>query len=394
MMRVRAGHILSGLGHSGVILWAVASGGMSAPVPQEPRTQPVQIVSLNDFLAATAITPPQAPQQEISAAQEVPEINDNSVVVPASLARPSQAKTTQIPKAKEADALPKKPAPLKPVTAELSQEVPDFSSPDALETLAALRPQLPDRVAIPKPAERIAPQASEAIAPPPPDFTDLRPPDRPEKPTLPSQEPTEKPGDQEKEEATTQIVTEAEEVQTPIDTRTLRPPLRPTNLTLPVDDLMPNEEVAITETPVENEVVEENSSDTLGSAISALLNEAVPEIASPSAEETRLIVGGAVQSILAQAAQCWRVDPGSEAAFVSIVLGMSMSRAGRIIPGTILLVESSSANVGATNFAFRAARQALLECQDKVGGYDLPLEYFEDWQELEVVFNPDFMRTL
>ena len=38
----------------------------------------------------------------------------------------------------------------------------------------------------------------------------------------------------------------------------------------------------------------------------------------------------------------------------------------------------------------QAARRAILRCQK--GGYNLPVEKYEHWREIEMTFNPEKMR--
>ena len=40
--------------------------------------------------------------------------------------------------------------------------------------------------------------------------------------------------------------------------------------------------------------------------------------------------------------------------------------------------------------AFEAARRAIIRCG--VSGFDLPAEKYDQWQEIEMTFNPEQMR--
>ena len=44
----------------------------------------------------------------------------------------------------------------------------------------------------------------------------------------------------------------------------------------------------------------------------------------------------------------------------------------------------------AQNAAFEAARRAVLRCQR--GGFDLPIEKYDHWRDIEMTFNPEKMR--
>nr|MDJ0820497.1 cell envelope biogenesis protein TolA [Paracoccaceae bacterium] len=87
---------------------------------------------------------------------------------------------------------------------------------------------------------------------------------------------------------------------------------------------------------------------------------------------------------------CWVVDVGSQAANVTVTLAMEMDRDGKVVPGTLEMIDATGGDTIAVNTAFNAARRAVLRCQGQ--GYDLPAEKYEQWRELEIVFNPSEMR--
>jgi len=89
--------------------------------------------------------------------------------------------------------------------------------------------------------------------------------------------------------------------------------------------------------------------------------------------------------------QCWVVDVGSQAANVTVVVGMSMERDGTVRPGSLKLISSSGGDGGAVQVAFQAARRAILRCQR--GGYDLPTDKYDRWRDIEMTFNPEKMRN-
>jgi hypothetical protein len=88
--------------------------------------------------------------------------------------------------------------------------------------------------------------------------------------------------------------------------------------------------------------------------------------------------------------ECWVVDVGSESANVSVTVGMRMSPEGRVVDGTLQMLEASGGSEAAVRSAFQSARRAILRCQRD--GYDLPPEKYARWQEIEMVFNPEEMR--
>jgi len=87
---------------------------------------------------------------------------------------------------------------------------------------------------------------------------------------------------------------------------------------------------------------------------------------------------------------CWVVDVGSQAADVTVVVGMSLDRDGRVVGGSLRRLSATGGNENAANAAFEAARRAILRCQR--GGYNLPIEKYEHWRDVEITFNPEKMR--
>jgi hypothetical protein len=113
-----------------------------------------------------------------------------------------------------------------------------------------------------------------------------------------------------------------------------------------------------------------------------VLSETLEEGASSVAPLTKQEIKKFVRAIK----QCWVVDVGSPAAGVTVVLGMQMTPDGKVKPGSLRLISSMGGTEAAAKIAFQAARRAILRCQK--GGYNLPKEKFEYWQEFEMAFNP------
>ncbi|QPM88931.1 energy transducer TonB [Pseudooceanicola algae] len=89
---------------------------------------------------------------------------------------------------------------------------------------------------------------------------------------------------------------------------------------------------------------------------------------------------------------CWSVDPGSPAAQVTVTLAFSMDREGRVLPNSIEMVAATGGEASAARTAFLDARRAVLACQRE--GYPLPAEKYDQWQNIEMTFNPENMRNL
>lgn len=86
--------------------------------------------------------------------------------------------------------------------------------------------------------------------------------------------------------------------------------------------------------------------------------------------------------------RCWSVPVGLEAAEnLSVTLGVTLSRDGRIVSGPAL-VEPTGSLSRSHKVAFGAARRALLRCAPYT---EFPPDKYAQWRELEVTFNPKEM---
>lgn len=85
---------------------------------------------------------------------------------------------------------------------------------------------------------------------------------------------------------------------------------------------------------------------------------------------------------------CWNVDAGADAARVTVEVGFSLDREGKVTGDVRLL--SSDGDQSATAEAFEAAKRAVLRCQ--MGGYQLPAEKYDQWQEAVITFDPSGIR--
>jgi len=88
--------------------------------------------------------------------------------------------------------------------------------------------------------------------------------------------------------------------------------------------------------------------------------------------------------------ECWNVNPSSEAARITVTVGLSMEQNGKPLASSIRLLTASDGSQTAIISAFDAARRAILRCVK--GGYDLPAEKYDRWREIEITFNPEKMR--
>ncbi len=67
-----------------------------------------------------------------------------------------------------------------------------------------------------------------------------------------------------------------------------------------------------------------------------------------------------------------------------------MNRDGTVVGNQVRQVSASGGDDAAQRSAFEKARRAILRCQR--GGFPLPVEKYDQWREIEMVFNPEGMR--
>jgi hypothetical protein len=235
----------------------------------------------------------------------------------------------------------------------------------------------------PRPADRperdvaVAPELQEAAEPVPADET---PP-----------EPAETQEAEAPEAATPRIVTEATEeggaqqiARAP--TATPRPRTRP-DRPAPAPDPEP-EPVARREPEPEPDPAPQ--ADPQADAIADAVAEAVAGGGAATGDPGPPMTAGERDALRLAVQECWVVDVGSEAANVTVTVGMRMSPDGTVVDGTLRMLEASGGSDAAIQSAFQSARRAILRCQRD--GYDLPAGKYAQWEEIEMVFNPEEMR--
>ncbi len=86
--------------------------------------------------------------------------------------------------------------------------------------------------------------------------------------------------------------------------------------------------------------------------------------------------------------RCWQIDTGPDA--VTVVLGVSMNPDGTPVTGSVRLISAEGGTEAGQQMAFEKAKRAVLFCGK--GGYPLPPEKYEQWKNIEMVFDPKSMR--
>jgi hypothetical protein len=178
------------------------------------------------------------------------------------------------------------------------------------------------------------------------------------------------------EETTTQIVPEDLAPST-----SARPLTRPNR---PAPQPQPAEAAEAPETPAPPEPAP--AQDDVAAALESALNAPSP---APAVAAGPPMTGSERDSFRLAVNRCWNVDPGSVAARVTVEVGFSLERDGTVRGNDVRLL-SSDGDQSATNTAFEAARRAILRCQ--LGGYNLPAEKYDQWQDVVITFDPSGMR--
>lgn len=391
---MNTGQIISGIGHLGLIAWAVLGGAFqSEPLPFEVTE--VTAISAEEYAAlfpaerapeaVANIDTPEPPE-----AGEAPGMASEADAAP-EMAVPDSAGTPP------PDDLPEVVEPAPPAEAEVSDAPPQMQPPQ--EDMAALVPEVSPRPQ-PRPAPRIAP---EPVAPPEPDV-EIDDVDRQEAAPEETAEPVEEEQQREtaREEAATEIVTEAEEEPAAAPDRSLRPRARPAARPAEAETETaaaqeapaaeapateaPATETPATETPAEAPEVDNSSvEDAIAAALGGSETQADSTPSGPP------LTAGEKDALRVAVQQCWNVGSlSTEALNTTVVVGVEMAEDGRPVSGSIRMIDATGGSDAAARQAFEAARRAIIRCG--ANGFDLPVEKYDHWRDIEMTFNPEKMR--
>lgn len=350
------GVIISGTGHAGLILWVLLGGFFAAPenLPDVAVTE-VSLLSSAEFDALVAAVP--ATPAPAEPAVSTPDPAPPEVVMPEPEPAPEPAPT------------PEPAPPPDPVAPPAAIEQPIPVPPSVVQPLP--RPTL--RVAplpadAPPPEAVVAPEASPAVVPNP----------AAEAPVVAQEQPAAAP-----EAATTEIVTEA------TDTQSDAPQLAPTRSVRP--KLRPKPAIAVAE-PATKPVNDRAATDA---AVVAALAEAVAGDATPQPATTAPagppMTAGEKDALRIAVQACWNVGAlSSEALRVTVTVAVTVAQSGVPDAGSVRMIGFEGGSEGAARQAYEAARRAILRCG--ATGFSLPPEKYDQWREMEIVFNPEKMR--
>ena len=370
---------VSAIGHAVLIGWLILGWGLDSE-PLDFEITPVSVVSGEEYAQMVAATTPQpdtaqpeAPPAPVEDARPPAPVEDAAPVEtpppapaepPAEETPPPAAPTPPEAPAEVSDSAPVEPVPPSPV---------ETAAP---ELTVSPRPQ-------PRPAQRIAP---EAVAPPPPDAAiaetvqEAVVPDETvaaevAEPAIEATAP---------EETATEIAI-ADEEPSGAPTRSPRPAARP-NRPTPAAEPAPQTPATTTTASSDNAATDTAATDA---AVEAALADALAATSSPNVAAGPPMSGSEKEGFRVAVNACWNVDPGSQAARVTMTVGFKLLPNGRV-DGDVRQVSATGGDAGATEIAFQAARRAILRCQS--GGYKLPADKYDQWKEVEITFDPSGMR--
>ena len=394
MGRFDIGTIVSGGGHAAVILY-VLFGGLWFSQHDAPAVAATEVSLLSaaefDALVAAAPTTPDPAQKPA-----LPEVTPPAPVEPTLDAAEPQPKPTVDPApSQEAPPAQVEPAPeAAPDITELAAvPAPDVAeAPD--QTTPPVAPE--DPVALPSPTPPTKPLAAPRVAPLPVQAPDptvqiddqtvaaVTPDAAPDAPVVTEEKPATA-----QEEAGTVIETEATEKPPEV------PVLAPSSSARPKS--RPTRTAAAKPAPEVTAPAADPASDPAAEAIAAAVAEAAATPADDgtadggnTAPQGPPMTSGEKDGLRVAVSACWIVDTGSQSADVTVTIGLSMSQDGTVVPGSLELIGAEGGSEDAQRSAFEKARRAILRCEK--GGYPLPQDKYEQWKNIEMVFNPDGMR--
>ncbi|MCZ8133472.1 MAG: cell envelope biogenesis protein TolA, partial [Rhodobacteraceae bacterium] len=306
------------------------------------------------------------------------------------------------------------PPPVAPPEEPLPEDLPQEAVPQPIETpdpvapIAEIEQPIPvplsDSRPRPRPVDRVAATPVESVdAPEVADQVIEEVADEPTEVAVIVEEQQEAAAP---EEATTQIVTEAVETEEDAPQLEMTSSLRPRSRPAQVAEAPVEEEVAAAAETVEEPADEVTEDAATEDAVAAALAEALAE--DSAAEETAseetasaetasdLPVGppmtaGEQDALRVAVQQCWNVGALSmEALRTTVTVAVSVGQDGVPDAGSITLIDSNGESDTATRQAFEAARRAINRCGAR--GFPLPPEKFEQWKNMELVFDPNGMR--
>lgn len=363
-MRLNTGQIISGVAHTGLIALAIFGGAFkSDPLPFEVTE--VTAVSAEEYALLTA---PPSPDAVANVDTPEPPAEGQAPQVSSEADTPPEQDQPVVADVAEPDPVPEVVEPAPVPEAEVSDAPPVLEPPQ--EDVAVLAPETSERPQA-RPAPRVAP---EPVAQPEPDVEIA---DVDQQASEPSEQAEQAQPEQEetaREEASDRIVTEAEQLAAAAPSRSIRPQTRPER---PTPAAQPQES---TDTTPDNSAVNDALAEALG-------GDPEPQ----AAPQGPPLTAGEKDGLRVAVQECWNVGSlSSDALATTVVVAVSMTEDGKPVTNSIKMLSSQGGSDTAARQAFEAARRAIIRCGAR--GYDLPVEKYATWREIEMTFNPERMR--
>ena len=100
---------------------------------------------------------------------------------------------------------------------------------------------------------------------------------------------------------------------------------------------------------------------------------------------------GEKNALVVAVKQCWNVGALSTDALRTVVtVGVTIGQDGKPDSGSIRMIGYEGGDDASARQAYEAGRRAIMRCGAK--GFPLPPEKYDQWREVEIVFNPEKMR--
>lgn len=371
---MQTGTILSGAGHAALILWVILGDWLFASRPNPPvQVTEVSLMTSAEFdamAAAAPSIPEPAPASEAEAEPEpAPQPPSEPITAPEPVApvpepEPLPEDLPENNGAPDAEALPVSP---------------DFVPEVPLPLTESPRPRPAPRVA---PAPVDAPEPEAEVAEAPQEAVSPEPAAEPE--VIEEERPVTA-----EEEAGTVLETEANRDEEVVASGA--PPTSPRPRGRPVRSEAPPDVAAAPTAPETPDDPAEPALDPVADAIAGALSELASETTATNAPIGPPLTSGETDAFRVSVQRCWNVGSlSTEAMRTTVVVFVSVAQDGVPDAGSIRMVDFSGGTDAAANQAYEAARRAIIRCG--ASGFPLPADKFDQWREMELVFNPDGMR--
>jgi len=388
---MEAGTYISGVGHVALISWAIF-GGTLFPTDPKPQMQvaDVTVVSVAAFEAMISRAPDAATNVT---ALSPPDQSAPRPPSPTADVKPQETKPLQVTPPAKQDARPDLKAVKNPPRARVQINAPQPAEPPLPDQVGAtliapIAPiarrdqngrRQPDRLALVAPAQQAAPKVDTQAAPKPP--TDAVKAKQAQKATSKdstAKNPVKPSVAKAPDQTSTEIITEAKQSKKSVaPLRSSRPKGRPAAIR---EKARVAKEIALAMA----QVVKDASAAATPAPPAAQL-----PIAAPVAPK---LTGAEIEGLRLAVKDCWNVGAMStDAMRITVVVGVALARDGRPVASSLRMISATAGSATATRDAYETASRAIRRCGAK--GFDLPIEKYQRWKNVEITFNPEKMRN-